>query len=282
VASSALPPLPQFPLASEGEPAAAQRPISVPPIAMDVRVMSRPWLMARPLWMVALSFGVLSALTAAVVAVLVYGWRSGDGAELSLGDRSAQEKCEPKEQGSSDGRAGAAARPIAVEQLPLVHSSTALSANASTATSTQSEAAVVSADSLPVTPSESKRAAPTRAERRAAAAAARVRAREAAAARRLARKTPTTPVARSTAPPKRAVIAQALARAAGAAKSCGVGPQRGRVAVTFSTSGVVRAVQLEEAFDDRSVGSCVLRAMGRARVPEFAGEPLVVRKTVSW
>ncbi len=82
--------------------------------------------------------------------------------------------------------------------------------------------------------------------------------------------------------PDRAAVAQALARVSGAARSCGQGPQKGRVAVTFAPSGVVRSVQLAQAFADKAVGACVLRAMGRARVPAFSGDPVVVKKSVSW
>lgn len=59
-------------------------------------------------------------------------------------------------------------------------------------------------------------------------------------------------------------------------------PQSGRVALTFAPSGAVRSVQMEEAFAEREVGACVLRAMGRARVTAFNGEPVTVRKTLRW
>ena len=77
-------------------------------------------------------------------------------------------------------------------------------------------------------------------------------------------------------------IAKAVSAAARAATSCGTSPQSGKVALTFSPSGAVRSVQMEEPFAERDVGSCVLRAMGRAKVAAFDGDPVVVKKSVSW
>ena len=59
-------------------------------------------------------------------------------------------------------------------------------------------------------------------------------------------------------------------------------PQSGKVAITFSPSGAVRSVQMESPFAERDVGSCVLRAMGRAKVSAFEGDPVVVKKSVTW
>lgn len=77
-------------------------------------------------------------------------------------------------------------------------------------------------------------------------------------------------------------ISKAVSSAARAASSCGASPQSGRVAITFSPSGAVRSVQMEQQYDERDVGSCVLRAMGRVKVSAFSGDPVTVRKSVSW
>jgi hypothetical protein len=44
----------------------------------------------------------------------------------------------------------------------------------------------------------------------------------------------------------------------------------------------VQAAQLEQGFDEPGMNSCVLRAMGRARVRPFMGEAVTVHKTLSW
>lgn len=82
--------------------------------------------------------------------------------------------------------------------------------------------------------------------------------------------------------PDRAAIAKAVGRAAAAASSCESGPQSGRAQITFAPSGNVASVQLLEPFSDNAVNGCVLRALGRAHVPPFAGEPVIVRKALSW
>lgn len=85
-----------------------------------------------------------------------------------------------------------------------------------------------------------------------------------------------------TAGPNKAAIAKAVNRAASAASSCEASPQSGRAQITFAPSGNVQSVQLLQPFSDNSVNGCVLRALGRAHVPPFAGEPVIVRKALSW
>ena len=133
-------------------------------------------------------------------------------------------------------------------------------------------------------------AAPTAAERR----RARKEAAAAAAAQHAAAKSnddddddeapkaelPPPPV--PTKGPDKAIIAKAVARAASAATSCDSGPQSGRALITFSPSGNVQSVSLVESFGDQAVNGCVLRALGRAHVPPFAGGPVEVRKGLSW
>jgi len=82
--------------------------------------------------------------------------------------------------------------------------------------------------------------------------------------------------------PDRAAIAKAVGRATGAATSCDSGPRQGRALITFAPSGNVQSVALVESFGDNAVNGCVLRALGRAHVPPFAGGPIEVRKGISW
>lgn len=77
-------------------------------------------------------------------------------------------------------------------------------------------------------------------------------------------------------------MTEAVQRASFAARSCESGPQSGKVAVTFSPTGAVSSVNLVKGFDDAGVNGCVLRAFGRVRVSAFEGDPITVRKTVSW
>jgi hypothetical protein len=54
------------------------------------------------------------------------------------------------------------------------------------------------------------------------------------------------------------------------------------VTVTFAPSGAVKSVTLVKGFGDAAINGCVLQAFGRARVPAFSGDPVVVRKSVAW
>jgi hypothetical protein len=82
--------------------------------------------------------------------------------------------------------------------------------------------------------------------------------------------------------PSRAAISQAIGRAASAATSCDGGRNDGKVTVTFAPSGAVKSVSLVKGFGDAAINGCVLQAFGRARVPAFSGDPVVVRKSVAW
>jgi hypothetical protein len=85
-----------------------------------------------------------------------------------------------------------------------------------------------------------------------------------------------------TAGPDKAAIAKAVGRAAASATSCDAGPQSGRAQITFAPSGNVASVSLIQSFSDNAVNGCVMRALGRARVPPFTGDPVSVRKGLSW
>ena len=52
--------------------------------------------------------------------------------------------------------------------------------------------------------------------------------------------------------------------------------------ITFAPSGNASSVSLIEPFSDNSVNGCVLRALGRAHVPPFVGNPVSVRKGLTW
>jgi hypothetical protein len=101
---------------------------------------------------------------------------------------------------------------------------------------------------------------------------------EALEARMAAPAPPPTP----TAGPDKAAIAKAVGRAAAAATGCDAGPQSGRAQITFAPSGNVASVSLIQPFSDNAVNGCVLRALGRAHVPPFTGNPVSVRKGLSW
>jgi hypothetical protein len=93
---------------------------------------------------------------------------------------------------------------------------------------------------------------------------------------------PPSPPPAPTAGPDRAAIAKAVNKAAASASTCDASPQSGRAQITFAPSGNVQSVQLIQPFSDNGVNGCVLRALGRAHVPPFAGEPVIVRKALSW
>ena len=82
--------------------------------------------------------------------------------------------------------------------------------------------------------------------------------------------------------PTRAELANAVRRALSAATSCDAGPQDGAVTLTFAPSGAAQSVTLAKGFGDLTLNACVLRAFGRARVPAFSGDPVIVRKRVKW
>jgi hypothetical protein len=123
---------------------------------------------------------------------------------------------------------------------------------------------------------------PSRHSRKAAAAAAAAQESDDDDDAPAAAPPPPSPPPAPTAGPDKAAIAKAVNRAASAASSCDASPQSGRAQITFAPSGNVQSVQLIQPFSDNSVNGCVLRALGRAHVPPFAGEPVVVRKALSW
>jgi hypothetical protein len=151
----------------------------------------------------------------------------------------------------------------------------------------------VKASSLPASANTKPPERETRAQRRArvrrtmeerlaaTAAAQQERAEEKAVPAEKAEPTP-LPEPKPPGPPDRAAIGRAVATAGNAAMGCGSGPESGRAAVTFAPSGNVQSVRLVEPFSDSSVNGCVLRALGRARVPAFTGDAVEVQKSLKW
>jgi hypothetical protein len=74
----------------------------------------------------------------------------------------------------------------------------------------------------------------------------------------------------------------ALASAATQAARCGAGgaPGKGKIQVTFATSGKVSDAQLVEGpFGGTAAGKCALRHFKAAKVPAFSGAPVTVAKS---
>jgi hypothetical protein len=248
-----------------------QQPPSIPPLALDARSKSPRARGSRALWLGAAALVALSASNGALVSALLWSLRhdaarpagSAAAARMASAARptasgpAADAKC-PAPVAASTSAATASnpfgnGGPVSVEQLPLAGEKTATVASSGSA----------------ARGSSSRKGA-----------AQKVTAEEAGATRKAeatASATPNTP-----GPLDRRALAQAVARAASAASSCAQGPEKGRVALTFAPSGSVQSAQLEEPFDEPGLNSCVLRAMGRARIRPFVGETVTVHKTVSW
>jgi hypothetical protein len=147
-------------------------------------------------------------------------------------------------------------RPVSIDTLPVAHGFGAgpPARTVTTRAATRHSGAALNMDSSTASSSERAVSEPRPAARRAPAPA-------------------TSP---------RAAVSNAINRASFAARSCESGPQSGKVEVTFAPSGAVSSVNLIKGFDDVGVNGCVLRAFGRVRAAAFEGDPITVRKTVSW
>jgi hypothetical protein len=238
-------------------------------------------------WLRTFGVIVLSASVGAFVSSTMWGVKS-ELLEARLRDTT-----------SDDGRAAFAASTATcapVATAPVEPKTAVVPAAALAATVPASEAPRIAFDALPLQSGKRRevvpetisldapvsepvsRAAPDapRASRRAA--------RETSSRSNRERRSASPPPAPAALPvaPSRAAVSQAVGRAASAAASCDTSPNDGKVAVTFAPSGAVQSVSLVKGFGDASVNGCVLRAFGRARVPAFSGEPVVVRKSVAW
>jgi hypothetical protein len=218
---------------------------------------------------------VLSATVGAVVALVAWTLRSGFDRVASKDDTVHPTSTVA---GASVAPADKCATPGA-NPTPAAMSAAGASAILSTSAS---EAATprVTFDALPMAQSGGSVAARTmRATSRRATTATTVASTHDSSegeSRPVARRAP----ASSESP--RNAVASAVQRASFAARSCETGPQNGKVEVTFSPTGAVSSVNLIKGFDDAGVNGCVLRAFGRVRIGAFEGDPITVRKTVSW
>jgi hypothetical protein len=165
--------------------------------------------------------------------------------------------------------------PVSVDQLPLVTSASAASERTGSEHGTSAEHSQARA-TPPASSSATGHASTSR------KGPGRVPVAEDSASIRRGDAPNATASGTGPTPIDRRALAQAVGRATAAAASCAEGPQKGRVALIFSPSGNVQGVTLEQSFGEPGINSCVLRAMGRARVRAFVGEAVTVHKTVSW
>jgi hypothetical protein len=258
-----------------------------PPVAVESRIESAPLRGGRA-WS-AFTVGPLSALVAALVSSLVWSFHTGDMKSADALDKAAEIQaaalaapCTTKGSGSGENasdssQSSAAAQPatlatamqapagvtplVSIESLPMVGERGAVT-----------KAALVSSPSV-IEPTPRLRASRARAvQSRSTEVGESSRASEPAPAA-----APVLPKG-----PDRGAVAKAMARASGAASSCGTGPHDGRVSVSIAPSGVVSSVSLVKGFGDAEVNACVLRAFSRAKIPAYDGEPTQVRKGVRW
>jgi len=271
--SSVPPPMPQAPVQ------ALPSSMPVPPVAASVHPVStiRPRAAYADRFRM-LSTIILSAGVGAIVALVMWGVRSGidrasrDGnvsnAALAVAPvSSADERCAP----AASPVAASVTKPAAAETKPAP-------------TTDPSEPRPVTLDALPVAQNFSGNSSSSRSSRAPTVTRAALTTHRQSAPEPAATADEPAPAPRKKAHPvsPRAAVTDAVQRASYAAQSCESGPQKGRVQVTFAPTGAVQSVDLLQGFGENGVNGCVLRAFGRVRVPAFEGEPIVVRKTVSW
>lgn len=268
------PPVPAFVPSDASVPHAMTGVTSVPPpTVIETR---GPQLTVRSLWLGATALAAMSALVAAIVSGVLTSIRmqapTADGSSRITAMNGAPEDVSAASGGPRK-RAAGDLSPIPLEQLPLAGASAAAPPKPAPERPKPAEPAAPQTASND--DARARRARPatrppldTVASRHSVAPAAPA--------------APNPPAKTPGGPADLREIARAVAQAARAATACGMSPQSGRVALTFAPSGAVRSVQMEEAFAEREVGACVLRAMGRARVTAFNGEPVTVRKTLRW
>jgi hypothetical protein len=214
---------------------------------------------------------VVSATVGAIVALGIWTLRSGL-------DRVARTD-ETTRLGAATAATTTDDKCVTPTSAPAPSVTAAVTANGTVSAASTSEAGrPVSFDALPM--ARSVGAAPASATRTASHRSATSRA--SLAAERESPAAVSRPVAQRAAVSPRAAVTAAVHRASSASRSCESGPQSGKVEVTFSPTGAVSSVALLKGFDDAGVNGCVLRAFGRARVSAFDGDPITVRKTVSW
>lgn len=257
-----------------------QQPPSIPPLALEARPRTQRRVGSRAMWLGAAALVALSASNGALVSALLWSLRQADARPAASAARAASvppstpssaaagAECPAPSAGPTNlvslgfgsGRSG----PVSVDELPLAGTGKATE-RSSSASSERTARSLLAATGATASRTASGRKNAGRG----------MSTEEAAQARRA--EAPAT-----TGPLDRGALAQAVGRAAGAASSCAPSPEKGRVALTFSPAGSVQAARLEQSFGDPGINSCVLRAMGRARVRPFIGEPVTVHKTLRW
>ncbi|HWA77393.1 MAG TPA: hypothetical protein VG937_33890 [Polyangiaceae bacterium] len=275
----------------------AQQPPSIPPMSLEMKPRpAQRGVSSRAVWWGAAALVALSASNGALVSALLWSLRHDFDRPAAAGTRLAitppagsvsapiGSACASPSSNTVAGSAlggGTVATqgtdrsgPVSVDQLPLVtRASTSERGASEHSASTDHARATLAANGNGAGRATASRKGSGRVllAEDSAASPRRVDAAIAAAAG-----------ATSSGPIDRRALAQAVGRATGAAASCADGPQKGRVALTFSPSGSVQGVTLEQSFGEPGINSCVLRAMGRARVRAFEGEAVTVHKTVAW
>jgi hypothetical protein len=242
-----------------------QKPASIPPpVAFEVRARAQRGPGSRALWLGAAALVALSASNGALVSALLWSLRHDASKAAGASSRTASDvkASASAAQGSAECPAPSTAAsmltavaPLSVEQLPL---------QGATRHSSRPERSAGATASTPASTSSRRNGKVAQVE-------------EPTSARR-----GSSSGAAPAGPLDRKAVASAVARAAGAASSCGGGPEKGRVSITFAPSGSVQAVKLVQSFGEPGINSCVLRAMGRARVAAFSGDAVTVYKTLSW
>lgn len=226
----------------------------------------------------ALGTVVLSATVGAIVALGMWSLRSGldraatvDSSRavgaLGTATATATDKCaSPTAAGASPAAAPTTVlassgsdsepRPVSIDALPLAQGMSSIPARTVPSPARHVASAPVARASLTAASSETPASAPE--------------------PRPVAHRAPAAAVS------PRDAVSKAVQRASFAARSCETGPQSGKVEVTFAPTGAVSSVVLIKGFGDVGVNGCVLRAFSRVRAATFEGDPMTVRKTVSW
>lgn len=287
--SSAPPPPPPPPVRDAAHSASLQRPSaptarldavpaqpasSIPPLAVDRESVTRPPPSEGSVWLRLSAIVALSAGIGAVVSAVLWDFRSDEG--------TAAAEMKPLIGVATPGAVKPNVEPARVPAPCPVGNSESKSTESSSESG--SETPRVSLETLPL---EREGRAGSRSESRAEASEPRMHSRGRSTRAESAKLVPASfereaPRSKPPGPVNRAALAHAASQAASAATSCDSGPRRGRAAVTFAPSGNVMSVNLIQSFGDVAVNGCVLRAFGRVRVPPFTGDPVEVRKTVSW
>jgi hypothetical protein len=255
------------------EAVAAQPASSIPPLAVDRESVTRPPPPDGSVWLRLSAIVALSAGIGAAVSAVLWDFRSDDV--------TAAAESRPLIGVATPGAAKPNAEPNRVPPPCPVGNGESSSKTAESSSDTPR----VSLETLPL--ERGGRARSEAAASRSEASEQRVQSRG-RTTRTESVKLASMPLERPASkskppgPVNRAALAQAASQAASAATSCDSGPRRGRAAVTFAPSGNVMSVNLIQSFGDVAVNGCVLRAFGRVRVPPFTGDPVEVRKTVSW